>query len=163
MYSMFISADFSIASFCLGMVWEADRNPLILPSTLGAPNAPSLGRRCLQIKPQKSVILLVREDGLANSTLSAQCLLLSGTKTLPISLWLLQSSWSDCAVKQQLAHQLLREMNLLKSGSNSFLRKKIRKLALTSFCGGWIKHKWRDKSWDKMAHPDSRGEMFYGR
>lgn len=140
MYSMFISADFSIASFCLGMVWEADRNPLTLPSTLGAPNAPSLGRRCLQIKPQKSVILLVREDGLANSTLSAQCLLLSGTKTIPISLWLLQSSCSDCAVKQQLAHQSAQRNEPAKVSSNSFLRK-IRKLALTSFCGGWIKHK----------------------
>lgn len=39
---------------------------------------------------------------------------------------------------------LLGETNLLKSGSNSFLRK-IRKLALTTFCGGWIKCKWRDK------------------
>lgn len=38
---------------------------------------------------------------------------------------------------------LLSKTNLLKSGSNSFPRK-IGKLTLTTFCGGWTKYKWRD-------------------
>lgn len=102
---MFKSAELKIASFCLEMVWGVDRNPLTLPSILGALNAPSLRGRCLQSKPQKRVLLLVREDGLACSALSDRCLLLSGTKAIAINLWLLQNSCSDCAIKQHLVHQ----------------------------------------------------------
>jgi len=88
------------------MVWEVDRrNLLTIPSTLGALNAPSLRGRCLQSKPQKYALLLVIEDGLAHSALSARCLLLSGTERFAISLWPSQNSCSDCAVKQQPAHQ----------------------------------------------------------
>lgn len=97
------------------MAWKVERNPLTLPSTLGAPNAPSLRGRCLQSKPQKCVLLLLREDG------SAKGLLLSSTKRIAISPWLSQSSCSDCTVQQHPSAQ----RNSLAGDRVQFLSQKI--------------------------------------
>lgn len=45
------------------MACKVDRNPLTLPSILGALKALPLRGRCLQTKPQKYMLLLAKEGG----------------------------------------------------------------------------------------------------
>lgn len=100
------------------------------------------------------VLLLLREDG------SAKGLLLSSTRRIVTSPWLLQSSCSHCTAQQHPSAQ----SHSLRTELSSFPRK-IRKLTPTVLCGGWIKWKWEDMQsvmgWN--GPQDSRGEMLYRR